>query len=248
MDDQNYIVFESYLLKELSKDETKAFEIRLDNDLEFNKAFVTYKELSSFLEHKFENKEASAEFQENLKKISDTHFNKTKEISERKTKSKTFNLFKYAIAASVVVMLGVFTFNQFSNPTYNDFNTHEAIQLTVRGDQNNLLSEAEKAFNTNDYAKAEEAFKRLIEADTDNSEWKFYRAIANIELNNFEVADGLLETLQKGNSAFKNKATWYLALSKLKQQKGNECLKVLKIIPEGADDYEEAQKLIKKLD
>ena len=35
---------------------------------------------------------------------------------------------------------------------------------------------------------------------------------------------------------------------KLKQEDENSCLELLKTIPEDADDYNEAQKLIKKLE
>lgn len=248
MQDQNYILFESYLSKELTAEEVAIFESRLITELEFNQAFNTYKDLSSFLEHKFETEDASNVFQNNLKKISNTHFNKEETISESKKSTKTFQFYKYAIAACIVALFGIFTFNQFSNPSFSDYNTYENISLTVRGEQDELLKTAENAFNNKDFAKAEETFKSLIVSDNDNSELKLYRAIANIELDNFEIADSLLENLRKGNSAYKNKAIWYLALSKLKQKNNKTSLEILKTIPEDADDYNQAQKLIDKLD
>ena len=69
MNDQNYIQFEAYLSKEMEKEEVTTFEARLKNEPEFNLAFNTYKELSSFLEHKFNKEAESIAFQENLKKI-----------------------------------------------------------------------------------------------------------------------------------------------------------------------------------
>tara|TARA_R110002050_G_scaffold57866_5_gene130175 strand:- start:1945 stop:2691 length:747 start_codon:yes stop_codon:yes gene_type:complete len=248
MNDQNYIQFEAYLSKEMTKEELITFEARLKSEPEFNQAFNTYKGLSSFLEHKFENETASNAFQENLKKISDRHFNNSEVVQEQATKSKTFNLFKYAIAASVALLFGIFTFNQFTNPTYNDYSDYDAISLTVRGANDDLLQTAENAFNNKDFAKAEAAFRGLIKLDSENSELIFYSAISNIELNNFEIADALLEDLKEGKSAYKYKGVWYLALSKLKQKDEEACLAILKTIPEDADDYKQAQKLIKKLD
>jgi tetratricopeptide (TPR) repeat protein len=244
MEDQNYILFENYLLGSLSETEIETFENRLKDDSEFEENFNTYKELSSYLEHKFENEEASTEFQNNLKNISNNYFEK----QNAPQKVIRFKPWQYAAAASVVLLMGFFMFNNFSNPVYGDYANYETISLTVRGDNNELLKTAETEFNNKNFVKAEETFKSLIELGNDNSELKFYRAITNIELNDFEVSDDLLNGLRSGNSVYKNKATWYLALSKLKQEDENSCLELLKTIPEDADDYNEAQKLIKKLD
>lgn len=248
MEDQNYILFEAYLSKALSAEERVDFESKLENDPEFQKAFETYKELSSFLEHKFENEETSNAFQNNLKKISEAHFNKNEDKRVVGKTTKTYTLMKYLVAASVAIIFGIFTFNEFSAPNYSDYADYGNISLTVRGENDALLKTAETAFNIKDFAKAEDAFKRLIVEDENNSQLKLYRAIANIELDNFEIADKLLKTLRHGNSAYKHKATWYLALSKLKQENHESSLEILRTIPDDAEDYEQAQKLIKKLD
>ena len=244
MKDQNYILFESYLSKELSQDEIIAFESRLKNESDFNQAFNTYKELASFLEHKFENEGTSTAFQNNLKTISNTYFEK----QETAKKVVRFKPWEYAMAASIALLIGVFTFNNFSDPTFSDYNNYETISLTVRGGEDALLKEAENAFNNKDFAKAEVVFRNLIEADRNNLEWLLYASIANIELGNYEIADTILQDLRSGNSAYKNKATWYLALSKLKRKDHGACLEILRTIPEDADDYKQAQKLIHKLE
>jgi tetratricopeptide (TPR) repeat protein len=244
MKNEDYILFEAYLSNELSKDEVAAFESRLKTEPEFNQAFTTYQELSSFLEHKFENEDATTAFQNNLKTISNAYFEK--QVKPKKVIQ--FKPWQYAMAASVALLIGIFMFNNFSNPSFSDYNDYETVSFTVRGEQDELFKTAEIAFNNKDFAKAEEAFKQLIEEDENNAELKLYSGISNVELNNFETADKLLADLGLGNSAYKNKATWYLALSKLKQKNEAACLEILKTIPEDADDYEQAQKLIKKLD
>jgi len=247
MEEENYILFENYLSKKLSSEAIINFESRLKTDLEFNQSYNTYKELSSFLEHKFENEAHSKAFQDNLKNISNSHFNKSEEELTNK-KSKLRGLYKYAIAACIALLFGIFTFNQFSTPTYSDFSNHETISLTVRGANNDALKTAESAFNSHNYAKAADAFKYLIKLDSTNPEFKFYQAICSIEMNNFEKSDTLLNDLKNGNSAYKNKAIWYLALSRLKQNDNDACIKFLKSLPEDSDDYSNALKLIKKLD
>lgn len=245
MEDEKYIQFEAYLANEFNEAEQEAFEKQLKNDADFNEAFQTYKSLNRFLEHKFKNEDASVAFKANLEDISNAYFNK-EEASTKKPKS--FNFYKYAVAACVVALLGFFVFNQFSTPTFSDFNNYDAISLTVRGENDELLKSAETAFNTKDFAKAEEAFSALLKLDETNTEYKLYRAISNIELNDFETADALLNDVKKGNSVYKNKAIWYLGLSQLKQENFKACIAILKTIPEGAEDYKRVQKLIKKLD
>lgn len=244
MNDQDYILFEDYLLEVLSETEKAAFETRLETDLKFKERFNTYKELSAFLTHKFENETNTNVFQNNLNNISKTYFEK--QASPKKRIS--MKPWQYAMAASVLLIIGISVFNNFSSPVYNDFANYDSISLTVRGEQDALLKTAETAFNAKDFSKADEAFKSLILMDKDNVEIKFYRALSSLELNKFDTAEGLLIELSNGQSAFKNKAIWYLALSKLKQNEYEDCLEILKSLPPYAEDYESAQKLIKKLD
>jgi len=249
MAEQDYIQFEDYLSENLSEADKLSFENKLNTDSAFAERFQTYKNLSHYLSDKFGNETESEAFKENLKSISSKYFvQKDEAISEEKSSKKSFTFYKYAVAACAILMIGVFTFNQFSNPTYNDFNTFDTVSLTVRGDNDALLKTAENAFNNRDFASAESALAQLMENDENNLELLYYRGIANIELNNFETSEDLLTELANGNSAYKNKAIWYLALSKLKQDDILDCVDILKTIPEEAEDYERAQKLLNKLD
>ncbi|KJD35178.1 hypothetical protein PW52_10875 [Tamlana sedimentorum] len=245
MEEEKYIQFEAYLEQNLNEEELEAFEHKLKTDSDFNEGFQTYKSLNQFLDHKFKNEDASEAFKNNLEGISNAYFNKD-EASNKK--QKPFNFYKYAVAACVVALLGFFVFNQFSTPAYSDFNNYNAISLTVRGENDALLKTAETAFNNKDFAKAEDTFSALIKLDATNAEYKLYSAISNLELNNFKTAEALLNDVKSGHSVYKNKAIWFLGLSKLKQEDYKSCLNILKTIPEGAEDYKRAQKLINKLD
>ena len=65
----------------------------------------------------------------------------------------------------MVLLFGLFMFNQFSSPTYSDYSNYGTISLTVRGENDALLQTAENAFNNKDFAKADKAFKSLIVLD-----------------------------------------------------------------------------------
>lgn len=246
MQEQDYLQFDQYLLKELSTEERLDFEKRLESDSVFKESFNTYKELSSFLENKFEDETKTNAFKTNLKTISNAHFSKTETVAVKPKKSKVFWFGQLAIAASVLLFLGVFVFNQFSNPTYSDFNSHEPMTI-VRGTVKDLI-EATKAFNNEEYKKANTLLKKVLENDPENTEIQLYYAITNIELDNFNVADTELNKLINGKSAYKDKALWYAALSRLKQRNIEATIILLKQVAETSDDYKQAQKLLNKLE
>ena len=128
------------------------------------------------------------------------------------------------------------------------FNNYGSISLTVRGTQNNLTTKAETAFNNHNYKDAERYFLDMLETDKDNIELQLYRAVSLVELNKYNEADKLYNNIIQTPSVYKNKAIWYLALSKLKQGDEEACVNVLKTLPEEAEDYQQAQELIDKLD
>lgn len=244
MEDQDYILFDQYLQKELSKEEMSRFEERLSSDKNFKDNFNTYKELSLHLEHRFEGETETIAFKENLENISNRYFNE----NATEEKSNRFSIFKYAIAATVALLIGITAFNQLSNPSYNDYNNHETISLSVRGEEDSLLKEAEKAFNTKNYSEAEIIFNTILEKDPSNLEIQLYKAISLVEIDQFSEADELLWGLAETNSAYKNKAKWYWALSKLKQEDKEACIKILQQISEATEYYKHAQKLLNKLE
>ena len=240
MNDQDYILFDAYLSNTLSIEECTAFEMRLKTETELNEAFTLYKEINGMLEQHIGGAEEKQDFEENLSAVSDAYFSDQAKVSRAP-------YWKFAIAASIALLFGLFMFNNFSSATYGNFADHDTISLTLRGEDNDLIKQAETSFNNGDYKRANEVFTKILETDDANIEIQFYRAITNIELNNYAEAEEMLERISKGQSVFKNQAAWYMALSKLKQKRTEECVEILRTIPEDAEVYKRAQKLLKKL-
>ena len=246
MEDQDYILFDSYINGELSAEETLDFENRLISDKVFAKSYNVYEDATRFLKNTIVNKVETTAFKNNLKSISNAHFSKIETAAEKPKKSKVFRFAQLAMAASVAIFLGIFAFNQFSNPAYSDYNSHEPMTVT-RGGVKDLI-EATKAFNNQEFEKAHGLLKKVLDNDPDNSEVRLYYAITNIELDNYKIADTDLNKLINGKSAYKDKALWYSALSRLKQRNIDATIVLLKQISEEADDYKKAQKLLDKLE
>lgn len=240
MEEKDFILFESYLLGELSEAEQISFEDKLKVDIALQKSFNSYKEVFGLLENKFKDEAATNALTENLSKISDKHFKKASSV-----KVIQFKPWKYAVAASLILLLGITVFNDFfSKPSYSDFVSHEPLSLTVRGGQDEFYKQAEEAFNTANYIQAERLFSEILTNNPDMVELKLYRAISLIELNEYTTSDKILEDIAKNDSAYKYTAKWYLALSKLKQEQYNDCELLLKEIPANTDVYQLAQDLL----
>ena len=245
MNEEQYISFESYLTDEMSNEDKLLFEQKLQNDAQFNESFELYKETTQLLETKFSSETAS--FKDNLKTISKSNFDATTS-SETKNKSKviSFRTWQYAVAASIALFIGVVFFMQNGTPNYNDYNQFEEANFTERGGIIKNLKLAQEAFNAKDYKKAIPLFETVLK-DYQRPEVEYFYGISLLEDNRILEAEVVFVKLRMGKSIYKDKATWSLALSKLKQKKYEECKKYLNELPIDAEDYEKAQNLVKKL-
>ena len=95
------------------------------------------------------------------------------------------------------------------------------------------------------FARKEKAKK---EKDKKTVERQYFYGISLLETNKTTEAEVIFKELQSGNSSYKNKAIWGLALAKLKQKEYNSCKNLLLTIPSDYENYEQVQKLLKELE
>ena len=240
MNDERYILFENYLSNELSAEEKTNFEKQLTEDSELASAFEIFKDLNLHLANKFGNQEELKAFKKNLKSISKEHF-KTK-----KPKVVAFKPWQYAIAASVAILVGLFVFQNI-NPSFDDYNNPEMATFIERGDVNENLKLAQDAFNAKNYKTAITYFEAILK-ESKSPEIQYFYAVSLLETDQFQKAEINLSDLRYGNSIYKNKATWYLALSKLKQKDYKSCKNILLTIPDDFEDYDQVQQLLNELE
>jgi tetratricopeptide (TPR) repeat protein len=242
MNEELYILFENYLSNQLSEKEKIDFENQLQNDASIRKKLTIYKELNGFLENKFS--QESIDFKKNLETISKSNFTANK---KSETKVISFKPYYFAIAASIVLAFGTWFMMQNSMPNYNEYNQHEDAYFTERGDIIKNLKLAQEAFNAKNYPEAITNFEIVLKSHK-RPEIEFYYAVSLLEVNKFTESEAIFDNLKSGKSIFKDKSTWYLALVNLKQKKYEETKEFLKQIPEDAEDYVKAEKLLDELD
>ncbi len=242
MQEELYIAFENYLNNEMSLEEKTDFENQLQNDEFFKKQFELYKETTQFLEVKFSSE--TTDFKENLKSISENHFADT-----TKKKSKVISLQSkwFAIAAMLVVFIGVWFLNSGGNPSYSDYNQHENANFIERGSVIKDLKESQEAFNNKNYEKAIPLFEKVL-VEYKRPEIELYYGISLLEFNKTTQAEVVFSDLKDGESVYNQKAIWYLALVKLKLGDFEACKSYLKEISSDSEDFEKAQELLKDLD
>lgn len=247
----DYTEIDKYFNGELTEKELLLFKEKLKNDTDFANEVKLYQEIESKLTSKMSNQKEENDLRNTLEDLSLVFSeNKKKEKREEKKESKIFSIkrySKYMVAASVILVATIFLWKNSFNPIYSDFAKHESIDLVVRGNSDKHLINAQDAFNSKDYAEAEKEFRALLYLDRTKVELQLYLGICLLEQNEYEKAESILEKIQKGNSVYKYKAIWYLALSKLKQKDYVACKMYLDLIPKDVDIYQDAKKLLRKL-
>lgn len=234
----------AYLENDLSNLDRELFEGRLREDSLFSDEFYEFKSIYKSLENRFSPERASV--WETINKAN-ANYKTEPPANLREKKVIVFKPWKYGVAATILLAIGLFLFSNFNNPTYSDYATHETISLTLRSDTDKITKNAEIAFNAENYSKAIGYFNTLLEHSPDDFQIQYYKAVSLVETNKYEEADALLQHISYSNSVYASKAIWLNALSLLKQKKYDEVKKVLNTIPSSAPEYKKAQKLLSDL-
>ncbi|UOX35199.1 tetratricopeptide repeat protein [Flavobacterium sediminilitoris] len=243
MQEDIYILFENYLQNKMVFEEKAAFEEQLLNDNDLREKLELYKETTQFLKTKYS--QEGKMFEENLKEIA-KNYASHETIS---SKPKVISIHKkwFTIAATILLFISIWFFIQTSNPKYTDYNEHQKAYFTERSDVNESLKQAQDAFNAKNFKEAVSYFKKTKQTNNLGLEEELYYAISLIEINQYDQAENILNTLKNGKSVYKEKAIWYLGLSKLKQKEYSKCKEYLELLPESAEDYQKAQRILKEL-
>jgi len=244
MNKNDFEIFDEYLSGTLDNEKIREFDARLSEDDKLKNDFEAYKETNNFLNNEFLNRKNKEDFVSTILAEDKRFFEKEKGGILKFPKNRSLVM---GIAASVLLLVGFF-FSRNQNPTYKDFVIYETISLTMRSTNNELLSKAEEAFNSKEFRESIVYFNLLLVNNPSNNELLLYKAVALLETGKYKEADIIFEELYNGYSVFKNRALWWASLSKLKQHNIESCIKLLKMVPEGADDFKLANKLLKKLE
>lgn len=241
MSAEEYHLIEKYLNNDLTDAEQKVFESKM-HDPDFAETVRVYTEVSESLKAREKGAAGEKELTHTLKTVSSEYF------AGAKKKGKLIplrNIYWMAAACIVIALSFVFIINwQTGQPTYSDYADYEPLALSSRSEEQTLTVSAEEAFNNGNFEEAATHLKQLLETDPDNPKLKIYLALSYIETENYAQAHPLLLDVEQGKSIFRSTASWYLALSYLKQGDRKASEKQLLKIPEDSPYFEKARKLL----
>jgi tetratricopeptide (TPR) repeat protein len=250
MNEFNYEIINDYLSGELTGEALQAFEREMQANKNLANEVALYKIIQDELSFDQQNKVQKNELANTLSTLNKTHF------VQPTAKVVSFKKWIYAATALAAAAVLFFIFRPiptevFNNETVFASYTKNIEELSV-GQRGNvvdtLLINAATLYNKKEYAAALPILQKIIIAKPQETSFTLATGVCYLQTLQYGDALKLFTEIENGNSVFKQQATWYKALTYLKQNKLSDCYNVLKTIPTDADKYKEATELMKKIE
>ncbi len=249
----NYEKIEAYLQGELSDAERVQFQQELDADEALMAQFKTYQLADGYLQNEQRINKGEAALRNSINEIitqqKATELQPAKLLTIKKRWLYTAVAAAACIALFIILQPVLFKKSIDAQTLYAEFALFEKFS-PVRGisPTDSLLKTGGLQFNNKQYTEAINSFTQYLNSKPNEPKYQLARAFALIETSQFAQAEIDLLNVEKGTSAYTSQATWYRALSLLKQQKITDCIKVLQTISADSDMYKQAQELLSKID
>ncbi len=244
MNEQDHILLDAYFNGLLADTEAEQLRQRVATDPLFGEAFELRQQMELWLIRE-PGREAVAE---TLHTTGKDFFQQEEAKNPLKVSSVNWNRALLVAASLSLLLVATWYFGASEPPHYQQYALHAPLAFTERGAQDALRSAAEKDFSQQQYAQALQDLDALLQQNPDDLIAGLYKGICLIELNRTTEARNVLQPIAGGTSALRSEAQWYMALSYLKDNNPSPCKAALLDISAGADRYETAQKLLKKLE
>jgi len=245
MKDEDFELLDAYFNGLLTPEESQVLMLRSQTDKELAVELGLREKMERFLRSQKEKLALNS----NLNTIGNEYFREEHGVRDAPVMKVEINWRRrlMAAAAFVALLVTAWIFLRPDPVSYQQFAQHEPLQLSVRGEADVLVTEAEIAFNAGDYARASLALDKLLKINPDNGSARLYKGICQLELHQPKVARNTLQPLADGRSALRADAIWYLALSYLQENDRQACKTTLQRLQTGDAHFKEAQQLLKKL-
>jgi tetratricopeptide (TPR) repeat protein len=249
-----YEQIESYLSGEMAPSEKQAFETQMAADPEIAEQVQALKEARSSIVRQLQSEEGTAAFRKIVSEVVQEKPGSGREAVIRPLWRR--KPWVSIAAAAAFIALALLVWQPWQTALYPQFAHHPELSLTVRSDDNaEIAKQLETAFNAGDYRWALSLFREYRQERPEDVEAVLYEGICLLELGEYEPALSNFQILHTGTSANRYDGTWYLALTYLRRWESEknpgdlqQCRSYLEQIPEGSNHYEEAGKLLKKVE
>ena len=236
MPDKDTRDIQAYLRGTLPSIRRAKFEARLQNDAEFNAQFSELKPLIEAVDDiNLENK--IKEIIKNEREIPSVAEEMGVKIEKPIKISFGKQLVRYAVAASIVLLLGIFWYDSTMNSrTYKKFYEPEIAE--VRG--NIIASCPDKNILALYYQRNYKSLLNLLEKQPSIACNEHYKGLCYMELSDFPKAiSSFIKATKTDERIIKQRAEWYLGLSFLGNNEPEKAKEIMnKIISTPEHQYE----------
>ena len=258
----DYEKIEQFLKNEMLPDEHAAFVKQIEVDATLAEDVELYRNILNSLKNNAAAKEGKAAF---LQTLGNNKQKITAQPTQAKAikfyESKVFVIGAIAVAASILAFILLSpVFNKTSNvqDLYAQYAIHETISPATRAtntdsteaqkNYDSLFAVMQSFYNNKQYSKALPLLEDYTKKNVNDAEFIIATGVCYLETNQYNKADSVFKTVASTETVFKYKAIWYTALTSLKQSNIAQCKKSLQEIPAEANEYNNAQRLLKELE
>jgi len=254
MEEELYTRIEDYLDNTLNAAERAAFEADVQANPALAETLAEVREARSRLAGQWMHEDADRALTGTLQQIGRAHFKGHAAADPAMTvvlRARPRRWWPLVAAAACLIAVLIWFFRPAGETTlYAQYRQFPAAAFGTRSTENPTqadLAAADAAFNAGHYADALPLLQRYLATHPEDLEKRFFAALCQLELGQTTEAASAFQQLRIA-PAYADEATWYLALTYLKEKNEAQCAEVLRQITRDARHYDAAQQLLEKLD
>ncbi|WP_114790329.1 tetratricopeptide repeat protein [Niabella yanshanensis] len=234
----NFEKIEAYTEGWMSEPERAAFELELQTDAQLKRDYDDWLEADDILKRHIGNESNIAGLKQILNPLTQQHFK-----TGNAPKSKVVSIKKYVMAA--IAAAAIFILYLSLPGGLDNYTVPNMPQAVVRGSEE-LSNKGALLFNEGKYEEALPLLKAQASSDPQDATTHFFYAVSLVKVKKFEDALVVLKPLSKGESAYKEDAAFFAALSAYQLNRKSDALAFAEKVTERSVYYRPSQKIIKK--
>lgn len=246
--DKNKHLISRYLEGEMDPIEATGFEESLENDPELKEEVDLYREVEEAI--------SDTEALDLRSQLDEIHEELTPQLEKMKKRSSK-QVLRYAVAASIAVIISLGTYSLFfkkvdNNKIVTEFYKPYDVTLVNRSANTSitpLMREALYKYETKDYEEAIVLFKEILEINPQMTASHLYSGISYLEIEQYKNAEkSLTAVLEHNDNLYMEQADWYLGMVYLLNEEKDKARMQFRKISNSDGYYEdEARKILRKL-
>jgi len=247
--DKNKHLVSRYLDGELSPSELSRFEEALIKDPELQEELDLYRDVDVALE--------DTDVLDLRAQLDELHEELSPQLEKASRSKTTKRVLRYAVAASVAVIISLGTYGLFfkkvsNNKIVSQFYKPYDVTLVNRSaneDVSNVLSEALYMYETQKYEEAIALFNKVLEVNPGMIASNLYAGISYFELQEYKNADAsLTKIIEHNDNLYIEQAQWYLGFCYLMMNEKEKAKLQFKKLEKSEGYYsDEAEKILKRI-